>query len=185
MKTLICQECKQRPATMHFTKIINGEKTEFHLCEHCAQERGDVFMFPENAGFSINNLLAGLLNFESPIKETKHNAFQGPEILQCERCNMTYHQFTKIGRFGCSHCYHTFARHLHPILRRLHSGNTNHAGKIPKRIGGTFHIRKQIKNLKQKLQELIVREEFEKAAEVRDQIRFLESRLSEHGEEGL
>ena len=25
---MICQECNQRPATLHFTKIINGEKTE-------------------------------------------------------------------------------------------------------------------------------------------------------------
>ena len=23
---MICQECNQRPATLHFTKIINGEK---------------------------------------------------------------------------------------------------------------------------------------------------------------
>ncbi|WP_027410207.1 UvrB/UvrC motif-containing protein [Anoxybacteroides tepidamans] len=179
---MICQECKQRPATMHFTKIINGEKTEFHLCEHCAQERGEVFMFHENGGFSIHNLLAGLLNFDSPIKETKPSAFQGIELLQCERCNMTYHQFTKIGRFGCSNCYYAFVKQLQPILKRLHSGNTTHAGKIPRRIGGTIHIRKQIEHLKQKLQDFIVKEEFEKAAEVRDQIRFLESQLSAHGE---
>jgi protein arginine kinase activator len=185
VKNLICQECKQRPATLHFTKIINGEKTEVHLCEHCAQERGDMLMFSENAGFSINNLLAGLLNLESPLKEAKTNAFQGPEILQCERCKMTYHQFTKVGRFGCSDCYHTFSRHLQPILRRLHSGNATHAGKIPKRIGGAIHIRKQIEKLKQKLQELIVREEFEKAANVRDEIRSLESQLMKYGEGGL
>ncbi|ANB56338.1 uvrB/uvrC motif family protein [Anoxybacillus sp. B7M1] len=181
---MICQECKQRPATMHFTKIINGEKTEFHLCEHCAQEHGDVFMFHGNAGFSLQNLLAGLLNFEAPTKGAKQNAFQSIEILQCERCNMTYNQFAKIGRFGCSHCYHTFAKQLQPILKRLHSGNTTHAGKIPRRIGGSIYIRKQIAHLKQKLQELIAREEFEKAAEVRDQIRLLESRVSKHGEEG-
>lgn len=182
MNGLICQECKQRPATLHFTKIVNGEKTEFHLCEHCAQDKGEMFMFPENAGFSINNLLAGLLNLDSPLKEAKHSTFQSTEILQCERCKMTYQQFTKIGRFGCSECYHTFSKHLHPILRRLHSGNTTHSGKIPKRIGGAIHVRKQIEKLKQKLQELIVREEFEKAAEIRDQIRSLESYLMQQGE---
>lgn len=30
---MMCQECGQRPATLHFTKIVNGDKTEFHLCE--------------------------------------------------------------------------------------------------------------------------------------------------------
>jgi protein arginine kinase activator len=185
VKNLICQECKQRPATLHFTKIINGEKTEVHLCEHCAQERGEMLMFSGNSDFSINNLLAGLLNLESPLKEAKPNTFQGSGILQCERCKMTYHQFTKVGRFGCSNCYHTFSSQLQPILRRLHSGNTTHSGKIPKRIGGALHIRKQIEKLKQKLQDLIVREEFEKAAYVRDQIRSLESQLTEYGEGGL
>ncbi|BDG34171.1 UvrB/UvrC motif-containing protein [Saccharococcus caldoxylosilyticus] len=179
---MICQECKQRPATMHFTKIINGEKTEFHLCEQCAKEHGDMFMFYENDDFSLNNLLAGLLNFQTPMKEMTTNTFSGPDILQCETCKMTYHQFTQIGRFGCSDCYRTFARYLPPILKRLHSGNTTHSGKIPKRKGGVLHLRKQIFVLKQKLQELVAREEFEKAAEVRDQIRSLEYQLRQRGE---
>lgn len=38
---MVCQECGNRPATLHFTKIVNGEKTEFHICEHCAREKGD------------------------------------------------------------------------------------------------------------------------------------------------
>jgi protein arginine kinase activator len=183
--TLICQECKQRPATLHFTKIINGEKTEIHLCEQCAQEKGEMFIFPDSSAFSINNLIAGLLNMDSSIKEAKTAPFHNQEILQCEQCKMTYHQFVKVGRFGCSNCYATFRKYLNPILRRLHSGNTLHAGKIPKRIGGNIYVRKQIEQLKQKLQELIAKEEFEKAAEVRDQIRSLESTLNLNGEGGF
>ncbi|AEH46160.1 UvrB/UvrC motif-containing protein [Parageobacillus thermoglucosidasius] len=179
---MICQECKQRPATMHFTKIINGEKTEFHLCEQCAHEHSDMFTFYGNDDFSFNNLLSALLNFPSSMKELTTSSFHNPDILQCEKCNMTYQQFTKIGHFGCSHCYRTFSRYLPPILKRLHSGNTAHAGKIPKRKGGTLHLRKQIAMLKQKLQEFVAREEFEKAAEVRDQIRSLEYQLHQRGE---
>lgn len=37
---MLCQECNKRPATLHFTKIVNGEKTEFHICETCAKEKG-------------------------------------------------------------------------------------------------------------------------------------------------
>ncbi len=54
---LICQECKQRPATMHFTKIINGEKTEFHLCEQCAKEHGHMFTFYGNDEFFTQQLV--------------------------------------------------------------------------------------------------------------------------------
>ena len=38
---MICEECHEREASLHFTKIINGEKTEFHICEHCAKEKGE------------------------------------------------------------------------------------------------------------------------------------------------
>lgn len=36
---MICQECNERPASVHFTKVVNGEKTVIQLCEHCAQEK--------------------------------------------------------------------------------------------------------------------------------------------------
>ncbi|MCY8196386.1 UvrB/UvrC motif-containing protein, partial [Bacillus spizizenii] len=78
---------------------------------------------------------------------------------------------------GCSECYTTFHSNITPILRKVHSGNTVHAGKIPKRIGGNLHVRRQIDMLKKELESLIHQEEFENAAHVRDQIRSLEQSL--------
>ena len=161
---------------------MNGEKTEVHICEHCAQEKSEMFMFSGNAGFSINNLLAGLLNIEPTINEAKANTFVNNEVIQCEKCKMTFQQFAKVGRFGCSNCYRTFNEQLNPILKRLHSGNTAHIGKIPKRAGGQIHIRKEIDELKLKLKEQIANEEFEQAALIRDEIRALEKKVSEHRE---
>jgi protein arginine kinase activator len=181
---MICQECNQRPATLHFTKIVNGEKTEVHLCEKCAQEKGEMFMFSGESGFTFNNLLAGLLNIEPSFKQTNKNAFQREEILQCDRCGMTFPQFVKIGRFGCSHCYETFKDELKPVLKRLHSGNWTHNGKIPKRNGGGIHLRKRIEELKSELKSAIIQEEFEKAAYLRDEIRSLEQELTENQEGG-
>ncbi|MGM7724552.1 UvrB/UvrC motif-containing protein [Metabacillus sp. Hm71] len=182
---MICQECNERPATFHFTKVINGEKTEVHICEHCAKENSEFFMFNVNPGFSLNNLLTGLLNMESGnIKSEEKNVFASNDVPQCSRCKMTFQQFKKVGRLGCSNCYHTFKNYITPILRRVHGGNTAHSGKIPKRIGGDIHIRKQIEDLKNKIHHLIVQEEFEQAAMVRDQIRTLEKQLSGLYEEG-
>ncbi|AND37727.1 MULTISPECIES: UvrB/UvrC motif-containing protein [Cytobacillus] len=175
---MICQECNQRPATLHFTKVVNGEKAEFHLCEKCAQEKGEMFMLGSGSGFSINNLLAGLLNIQPAFQESGQDAFQQEKVLQCEQCSLTFQQFIKVGRFGCANCYETFKDQLNPILRRLHSGNFSHSGKIPARIGGTIHLRRNIDDLKNNLKEMIAKEEFERAAELRDEIRKLEKQLN-------
>lgn len=180
---MICQECNQRPATLHFTNFINGEKTEMHLCEKCAQEKGELFMLNSASGFSLSNFLGGLLNIDPAFQQPQKEAFHQQSILQCERCSMTFPQFIKAGRFGCSHCYETFNDQLNSVLRRLHGGNWSHSGKIPKRIGGNLHVRKNLETLKNQLQQLISHEEFEKAAEVRDQIRSLEKKINQ-GHEG-
>jgi protein arginine kinase activator len=175
-----CQECHKRPATLHFTKIVNGEKTEFHICEHCAKEKGE-FM-PGSNSFSIHQLLSGLLNFDQPLSETKDQANYAGNT-QCQKCGMTYRQFAKSGRFGCSNCYETFNNKLNPILKRIHSGNTTHAGKIPKRIGNDLHEKRHIEQLRQQLQQHISSEEFEEAAKTRDEIRLLEKKFYSKGGE--
>ena len=181
---MICQECNERPATLHFTNFSNGEKTELHLCERCAQEKGEMFMMNQGPGFSINNLLEGLLNIDPSFNSKTKEPFHQESVLQCERCSMTFPQFVKIGRFGCANCYETFREQLTPITRRLHSGNSTHNGKIPKRIGGTIQVQRKIALLKQTLSAHISKEEFEKAVEVRDEIRSLEKKLTVKQQEG-
>lgn len=171
---MVCQECNQRPAALHFTKIINGEKKEIHICDKCAQEKGDLFMQSGANGFSINNLLAGLLNIEPFLQQKKTSTFPHVEELKCKNCHLTFKEFVHVGKFGCATCYEAFKDSLDPILKRVHGGNTAHVGKIPERLGESIHLRKQIKDLKSELKALIDQEEFEQAALVRDQIRLLE-----------
>src|SRR5690606_11765977 len=33
---MLCEQCKQAPATVHITQIVNDTKREMHLCEDCA-----------------------------------------------------------------------------------------------------------------------------------------------------
>ncbi|MDC3417765.1 UvrB/UvrC motif-containing protein [Aquibacillus salsiterrae] len=172
-----CQECHERTATLHFTKVVNGNKTEIHVCEHCAKEKGYV-SYDEEA-YSLHDLLSGLFNFSSP--SVKQNSFVHTQGKTCEKCGMSYSDFTRIGKFGCAECYHTFEDHLNPIFRRVHSGNTTHHGKIPKRIGVDINLKKTLTGYKEKLQQLIEGEEFEEAAKVRDKIKSLEKDLSRNG----
>ncbi|MEC0371270.1 UvrB/UvrC motif-containing protein [Paenibacillus chibensis] len=172
---MLCQECGKRPATLHFTKIVNGEKNEFHICETCAREKGE--MLPgTSGGFSIHSLLSGLLDFETAGKGAA-SSVKAPQSQRCEECGMTYSQFSKIGRFGCSSCYKYFGDRLDPLFKRVH-GNTVHVGKVPKRSGGRIQLKRRIDDLKLELQQRIQQEEFEEAAQLRDQIRNLEKEMA-------
>ncbi|WP_077324072.1 UvrB/UvrC motif-containing protein [Virgibacillus siamensis] len=169
-----CQECHNRSATLHFTQVINGSKTEVHVCEKCAQEKG-YMTYPDD-GYSLHDLLTGLFNFDaSSMESPQKTSYQQTKELQCPQCKMTFSEFKRVGKFGCAECYHTFSNRLDPILRRVHSGNTQHSGKIPNRKGGALQTKKQIESLKNELQGLIKEEAFEEAAKVRDQIKELEN----------
>lgn len=174
---MTCEECKKRPATVHYTKIINDEKTEIHLCEKCAKEKGAELEFNIDPGFPINNFLSGLMNVDKSLDSGQmEKGVSSRETLQCEKCNLTYHQFSQISKLGCSSCYNIFSSELDPLLKRIH-GKTSHTGKVPKRAGGNLRIKKQVKEKKEELQECIRKEEYEKAAKLRDEIKKLEDEL--------
>ncbi|RWZ52152.1 hypothetical protein EQV77_16565 [Halobacillus fulvus] len=178
-----CQQCHERPATVHLTQVVNGQKTEVHVCEQCAKEKGYMNYGEEN--FTLNDLLSGLFHSEgsSPFTGQTMKPYQQATKLKCPTCGLAYQEFARIGKFGCGDCYQTFDDRINPILRRVHSGNTRHDGKIPKREGGNLHLRKEIDEYKVKLKTLIEQEEFEEAAKCRDKIRSLENQLHQ-GEDG-
>jgi len=170
---MLCDKCKQRPATVHFTKIVNNEKYEQHLCEECSKEIPH-FSFGIDPNFSLNKFLANLL--------THDPAFSGMGLAfkseRCENCGQTFGQFSQGGKLGCSNCYEVFQGKLNPLLRRIHSAE-RHKGKVPARTGGRLKLIKEIESLKSELSNLVKNEEFEKAAEVRDRIKELERKMQE------
>jgi len=162
---MLCQRCNSQEATVHLTKIVNGEKNELYLCEECARETGQI-PFAGNDPFSFQNFLTGILGTSIGTYESYRN-----EI--CETCGLNYKDFTQKGLFGCADCYETFSSRLDPLLKRIH-GMNSHNGKVPKRTGGNLRIKKEIEELRQELQQAVESENFERAAELRDKIRELE-----------
>ncbi|MCL6446387.1 MAG: UvrB/UvrC motif-containing protein, partial [Alicyclobacillus sp.] len=89
-----------------------------------------------------------------------------------------YNQFTQTGLFGCPNCYNSFAPRLEPLLRRIQS-NVSHTGKVPARAGKQVKTRKELERLRKELQQSVNAEQFERAAQLRDQIRALEQQLEQ------
>jgi protein arginine kinase activator len=153
---------------VHFTEIVNNKKSEYHVCEKCAEERG--YGVPLNKSkFSVGDLLAGMVDQTGGGEEAKVGR------VQCPRCHMVYSSFKETGRLGCSECYTTFRAQLRPLLRRIH-GSTKHVGKTPVRDAARVALRREIQRLHEDLQRAIEREEFEAAARLRDEIRTIEAK---------
>jgi len=161
-----CDICSKKKATVHLTEIVDDQMSEMHLCEECARQKS-VQMEQQ---FGLADLLAGLADFGKPAKE------EAAESAKCTNCGMSYDEFRKFGRLGCSQCYEAFKMQLSTLLKKVH-GSNHHLGKTPVKISRSE--KKEIENLqglKVQLQQAIQMEDFERAAEIRDKIRGLEQK---------
>jgi protein arginine kinase activator len=155
-------------ATVHLTEIREGKKHEMHLCEHCAAEKG----LPGKAHFSISDLLAGIA---SQAQAQAQKARRGKEAV-CPACGTTLSQFQSSGRFGCAECYAAFKDDVMGLVEKIHD-SSQHVGKAPKRVSSDVSLQKEIRQLQVELKRAIRREDYEKAASVRDQIKHLEENM--------
>ncbi len=171
---MLCQNCQQRPATVHLTKIVNFAKTEMHLCEVCAKAAGSELGIIFGTNFTFQNLIAGLLGDDS-MEIDQQQPSVGKE-LSCPNCGLTFSDFKNSGLLGCGECYQYFQTGLEPLLKKVH-GSIAHTGKVPRRTGGKVRIRKEIQDLRRQLQQAIQKEDYEQAASLRDEIRQLEKDL--------
>lgn len=159
-----CDHCGENEAVIHLTQIVDNKMGTFHLCETCAAEKG-LEPEPGVGNFPLTDFLAQMGQESKPQPS-------GPVV--CEYCGLSLKDFKKTGRLGCSHCYVTFDEHLRGLFRRLHGG-TQHVGKVYLPPDPTEAARtEQLTRLRRKLDVAVEKEDFERAAQLRDQIRELE-----------
>lgn len=170
-----CKRCGKNEAKIHFAKIINNQTTEFHLCEPCAKQ---LNIMSANHEFHLENLIAGL-SAEPEGKDTREDS-----KLVCQACGLTAGGFKRSGRLGCPRCYEAFHDELIPLLRKIH-GSAHHTGKSPVKIGESAaqNRMRDIKRLRRDLREAISREEYERAAKIRDDIKKYEVEIKSQGGE--
>jgi len=170
---MLCDECGSNAACVHMIKLMDGVKTEKHLCESCASSAGES-CFSAGIHFSVNDLVKAIFSQEMDIAND-------PE-LTCPNCGMEFADFSRSGRIGCSVCYGVFHEQLEFILRRVH-GTSCHTGKVPLKAGNAVRLRLKVKGLRQDLERSIQGEDYENAAKIRDNIRSLEREMNAEGAE--
>lgn len=158
-----CDICKKAEATVHLTQIVEGKMLKVDLCESCAKEKG----VQEAAGFSLADLLVGLGSAEEMKIESPG--------AQCPVRGFTQADFKKTGRLGCSACWETFEAGLASLLKAMHKGD-HHVGKVPTKAMHTLALNGKIQELAEQLEKAVREEKYEDAAQIRDEIRELETK---------
>lgn len=161
---MLCQSCGKNQANTHIKRIINGELTEYMLCEKCAAKLGYSNIF-ENFGFDFDNLLGSFFaNDKSKLVQLNNK--------RCDFCGASFEDISNTGKVGCANCYKVFFEQLMPSIKRIH-GNTKHAGKYASIAGEKSVLENQIKNLKERMKVAINEQNFEEAAKIRDELKSL------------
>ncbi len=171
-----CDNCQDQEAVIHLTQIVDNSVTTMHLCEACAAEKG------VETGSTASKFPLG--DFLATLGKSGTEASEAGGDVPCAACGATLKDFRASGRLGCARCYESFEPQLRDLLRRLH-GSARHMGEMylgrvaagaegpeapaPAPPGG-----ERLAALREQLRRAVDAENFELAAQLRDQIRVLE-----------
>ena len=162
---MVCNICGQNEATIHLTEIVNNQMLEVHLCEACAEQKGADF----KSHFDFNKLLTSLGDFCAELKPERIAK------LICKECGISYEEFGRTGRLGCSTCYQSFEKLLMPLIKRVQR-DLRHVGKVPQKATPDVKRAFELRELQERLRKSIQSETFEEAAKIRDLIQELEDK---------
>lgn len=169
-----CQHCEKQ-ATFHITELTDNQPQELHLCTDHAQQ----YLAPVEAD-DIDQpdvSLAGMLAKQLKVGQTAEELARLDQ-QSCPICGITFYEFRHEGRLGCPHDYVCFEDDLDPLIVNIH-GDTKHVGKHPKR--GEMGTEKQTEliRLRREMKQAVETEDYELASQLRDNIRHIETQLTE------
>jgi protein arginine kinase activator len=165
---MLCQDCNKREAKVHLKQIVNNQEVSLNLCQECADRRG--FTNPLTNVFPLGDLLSSM------VGQTDEATSRKLEETSCPVCGLTYQAFAKTGKLGCGACFSTYREPLADLLRKIHGSNL-HRGK--RHINGEASMEplKEEARLKDELRHAIESEDFERAAQLRDNLKEVRRKL--------
>jgi len=159
-----CEQCGSSGSLVRLTKIVNDKVSKHVLCEGCAARRG-VDAPPKIADLSLPTILERLVESESARARAQK---------ECTFCGLAFNDLREGGLLGCPECYVTFMDGLLKLFQRVHRSD-RHVGKVYLPPDPTEADRERLMNgLRTRLKQAVAREDFERAAELRDRLRELE-----------
>lgn len=156
---------------MFLTQIVNGKITEMALCEECAKARG-LFdpqsltfaekFFPQELQRQMDKIVRQLVQGDKDDKSQP--AAEGCDVITaCPVCHFTLEDYRRTNRLGCPDCYTFLATEIG--APKLEAGGDEPAPQE--------QPQRSTQALEAELQQAVEREDYERAAELRDEIKAL------------
>jgi protein arginine kinase activator len=163
-----CQRC-EKPATFHITELTEPKSPqELHLCEDCAK-----IYLTQGSGFEATAATsASSFTHKFKVGQTAEELSRLDQRV-CPVCGISFYEFRQAGRLGCPHDYVCFEQELEPLVLNIH-GKSRHVGKSPHRGSKTTDQQTELIRLRREMKEAVDMEEYERASQLRDQIRQIE-----------
>ena len=181
---MLCQKCSQAEATVHLTSLALagklGSASEAHLCAKCAAGAGlptaaDIAKLHPCAA-ALHEMLQQAIGAQLPGQVPQR---------KCPHCGMTLDDFRRTGRLGCPRDYEVFPE-IAGLAEHVHGG-ARHVGKIPPNAPPEVRLAvlgARADHIRGRLKAAVLREEYELAAELRDQLAAAEAEARRLGEAG-
>ncbi len=185
------------PKAFTVTEITQHGFKNMQCCQKCViAQPGMVALpvLPSPMGI-LQQILGGAAAFPLPLLQQQMVTPPQVEQPKCSGCGMTPVDIENVGRFGCPYCYQSFNKDIEDMLQRIHGG-IKHVGKVPKawkarqeaeeaaektksvdrgvatvKKHATIPLEERIAVLEAKMKKHVAKEEYEKAAIIRDVIK--------------
>ena len=180
---MLCERCNKNEATYYYHENNNGKKKTYRLCADCAAE---LEKSGEIESVNVDKIFDSFFgDFDTPFKQMDKllSGFFGegggllasrqPEqTKKCPTCGMTLAEFAENGMAGCPDCYTVFGKELEPTITRI-QGKNRHVGRVQSGFSKKIEERRKIDALEAERREAVKNEKYERAAEIRDELKRL------------
>jgi protein arginine kinase activator len=171
-----CDLCHINEATIHLVKIQGNKVERINLCKECAKKfsfLSDDDFYEDLAGILYKLFSEGSDDFANKRDKKAWKNLRYSKNRKCPYCGIDLETIKKSGKVGCSNCYSEFKRELYPVIMSI-QGSLENKSKVPVNTTRKIKLEKSLRDLKNKLQNEIIIENFEEAARIRDRIKKLE-----------
>lgn len=191
-----CERCGN-DASVSVKAIVNGYERDFYLCDDCVKLYTDMGVTAEDMGdgnyqkFNLNkgnleslikkivpsldDMIDGYYEYKYNLNNHTYNYMEGLNQRTCPQCG-NLESNIRSGIFGCEECYKLSDKLTTKVLKSWNNYDS-YKGKLPKAEREFKEVALEIKSLQEKLQHSVETEDYEQAANLKEQIDDLNMRV--------